>query len=219
MIRRYAPTEISRDILRYTISDDKIVKVSSLMTESSGGLAVLGNDKKYIYYFGGTGAFTVVQRFNTETSETSPLSTALPSPILFASGMSNNDGTIFIYNGKYTRNIIQFNESSEAATVIADLPFQSDGSAVFASSAAIPNGKDGVWIFAGNKQKPTNPILLFNTKTKTVSIPTGSGTSKLPTLFETPATVTDGRDGYLIGGFGRAAERDGSYHPTYGILK
>jgi hypothetical protein len=80
------------------------------------------------------------------------------------------------------------------------------------SAAAIPNGKEGgsVWIFAENNPKPTNPILLFNTATKTVSIPTGNATSQFPTLYETPATVTDGRDGFIIGEFGRVAESDGS---------
>jgi hypothetical protein len=134
--------------------------------------------------------------------------------------VSNNKGTLFIHNGKYTRNIIEFEEASETVKVIADLPFQSDPSAVFAT-AAIPNGQeDGcVWVFAGNDPKPTNPILMFNMVTKTVSIPAGNSTSQFPTLFEMPATVTDGRNGYLIGGLGRAVETDGSHHPTDGILK
>jgi N-acetylneuraminic acid mutarotase len=217
MITRY--NVITRDILRYSISDDQIVKVSSMMTDSGGGLAVQGSDKKYIYYFGGFSAYTLIQRFNTETSETSLLSAELPSRVVYASGLSNKDGTIFIYNG-YTSNIIQFDETSETAKVIADLPFQSDTQAVF-SATAIPNGKENgsVWLFAGNNPKPTNPILLFNMVTPTVSIPTGNATFQFPTLYETPATVTDGRDGYVIGGFGRAAERNGSYHPNNGILK
>jgi hypothetical protein len=211
---------ITRDILRYSISNDEIVKVSSMMTDSGGGLAVQGSDSKYIYYFGGTSADFLVQRFNTETSETRLLSAELPSPILHASGLSNKDGSILIYNGRYTRDIIQFEEASETATVIGDLPFQNDESLIF-SAAAILSGKENgsVWIFAGNNPKPTNPILLFNTATKTVSIPTGNATSQFPTLYETPATVTNGRDGFIIGGFGRVAESDGSYHPTNGILK
>jgi N-acetylneuraminic acid mutarotase len=217
MITRY--NVITRDILRYSISDDQIRKVSSMMTDSGEGLAVQGSDNKYIYYFGGTSAYTLIQRFDTETTETRQLSAELPSPIMYASGLSNKDGTIFIYNG-YTRDIIQFEEASETANVIADLPFQSDPQAVF-SAAAIPNGKENVsiWLFAGNNPKVTNPILLFNTVTKTVSIPTGNKTSQFPTLYETPATVTDNKDGYIIGGFGRVAERNGSYHPTNGILK
>jgi hypothetical protein len=90
---------------------------------------------------------------------------------------------------------------------------------VYTSSGAIPDGEDGVWVFARNNLKPTNPSLMFNTVTKTVSIPTESPTSQLPTLFETSAAVTDGKDGHLIRGFERAAEKDGSYHPTNGILK
>jgi N-acetylneuraminic acid mutarotase len=217
MMTRY--NVITRDILRYSISDDQIRKVSSMMTDSGEGLAVQGSDNKYIYYFGGTSAYTLIQRFDTETTETRQLSAELPSPIMYASGLSNKAGTIFIYNG-YTRDIIQFEEASETANVIADLPFQSDPHAVF-SAAAIPNGKENVsiWLFAGNNPKVTNPILLFNTVTKTVSIPTGNKTSQFPTLYETPATVTDNKDGYIIGGFGRVAERNGSYHPTNGILK
>jgi hypothetical protein len=119
----------------------------------------------------------LVQRFNTETPETRLLSAELPSPILHASGWSNKDGSILIYNGRYTRDIIQFEETSESATVIGDLPFQNDPSLVF-SAAAIPNGKENgsVWIFAGNNLKPTNPIILFNTVTKTVSILIGNAT-------------------------------------------
>jgi hypothetical protein len=158
----YRYNVITRDILRYSISDEQIVKVSSMMTDSGGGLAVQGSDSKYIYYFGSTSAFNLIQRFNTETSETILLSTELPYPILHASGWSNKDGSILIYNGRYTRDIIQFEESSETATVIGDLPFQNDQSLVF-SVAAIPNGKEdgSVWIFAGNNPKPTYPILLF----------------------------------------------------------
>jgi hypothetical protein len=87
MITRY--NVITRDILRYSISDDQIRKVSSMMTDSGGGLAVQGSDNKYIYYFGGTSAYTSIQRFDTETFETRQLSAELPSPTLYASGFSN----------------------------------------------------------------------------------------------------------------------------------
>jgi hypothetical protein len=217
MINSYiSNTGITSDILLYSITDDTIIKVSSLMTTSAGALAVQGNDKKYIYYFGGNNAYTVAQRFNTETNVTTILPTPLPSPILYASGVSK-DGSIFIFNGKYPRTIMQFEEATEKARIIGDLAFQTDPSPVF-SAAAIPNG-GSVWLFAGNNPKPTNPILKFNTVDKTVSIPTGNANLPFPTLFENSATVTDGRSGYIIGGIGRAAERDGSYHPTNGILK
>jgi hypothetical protein len=196
------------------------VKVSSLTTASAGGLAVQANDGKSIYYFGGTSTYTIIQKFETETNYTGQLRTILPSPVLYAAGVSNNKGTLFIHDGKYTRNIIEFEEVSETVKIIGDLQFQSASSSVF-STAALLNGQEdgGVWVFAGNDPRPTYPILLFNMVTQTVSIPTGSSTFQFPTLFEMPATVTDGQNGYLIGGLGRAVEKDGSLHPTNGILK
>jgi hypothetical protein len=193
------------------------VKVSSLIRASAGGLALRGNDGKSIYYFGGIPTYTIIQKFDTETNYTSQLPAILPSTVMFASGVSNSNGIIFIYNG-FTRKIIEFEEGSETMKIIADLPFQS--SPVIAT-AAIPNGHEdgGIWIFAANKPRSTNPILWFSMVTKAVSIPTGNSTSQFPTLFETPSTVMDGCNGYIIGGLGKAMESDGSYHRTGGILR
>jgi hypothetical protein len=201
------------DILRYSISQDQIEKVSSLSTVTHGGLAILAHDEKSIYYFGGnTSLSTTVYKFDIETNLTLRLPKELPSPVFTAAGMSVN-GTIFIFNGRQG-NILEFSETSETAVIIGDLPFQSVNSTV-SSTTAIPNGNDGVWLFAGNR--PTNPVLLFNTVNKVVYIPTENVTS-LPTLFFQPASVWEGRHGYLIGGLGRAPEIDGSYHPMNGIL-
>jgi hypothetical protein len=187
------------------------------MRTSAGGLALQANDGKSIYYFGGIPTYTIIQKFDTETNSISQLRTILPSTVMFAAGVSNKKGAIFIHNG-FTRKIIEFEEATETAKIIADLPFQS--SPVIAT-AAIPNGNEdgGVWVFAANKPKSTNPILRFNMVTKAVSIPTGNSTSQFPTLFEMPSTVMDGRNGYIIGGLGKAMESDGSYHSTSGILR
>jgi hypothetical protein len=150
-----------------------------------------------------------------ETNITVPLPTALPTNVLKAGGFSIN-GTHFIFCGP-ERTIIQFNEKTEAADIIGDLPFQNGTSNVL-STAAIPNGQGGVWLFGGSHPKATNPILLFNTASKSVFIPTRNTTS-LTTLYETPAAVWDGRHGYLIGGFGWYPESSGKYHPTNGIIK
>jgi hypothetical protein len=216
---RYTDSAITGDIIRYSIADDKAVKVSSLITPSGGGRAFQGKDKKSIYYFGGTSTYLNIQKFNTDTNSMVTLPTALPSAVLFGSGVSTNDrsGIIFIFGGN-NRDVMEFDEASETAYVIAALPFQS--SPVLAT-AAIPNGKEdgGVWIFAGNNPKVANPILLFNTKTKAVSIPAGNSTSQLPPLYEILCAVTDGRSGYIIGGLGRVPGPDGSYHPTNGMLR
>jgi hypothetical protein len=142
------------------------------------------------------------------------LPTALPSPVGAAGALSIN-GTIFIFNG-WTRNILEFDQESETATIIGDLPFQT-GTSTVSSTTAIPNGQDGVWLFAGNDPKASNPVLIFNTVNKAVTIPTVNTTS-LPTLYYTPASVWSSRHGYLIGGLGSAQESDGSYHPSNGIL-
>jgi hypothetical protein len=209
------------DILLYSISLDKIWKVSELTTRTYGGLAVPSTDGKSIYYFGGVSNYNIVHKFNSETNYTSRLGTTIPSSILYASGHSMNDGTIHIHNGKYGRNVLEYDEVSEKTKVIADLPFQS-GVSVVISNTAISYGKDGgVWLFAGNNPKPKNPVLHFNTTTKTMSIPGPSANvSSMPTLYEYPAAVTDGRYyGYLIGGIGRVSEKDGYYHPSNGILR
>jgi hypothetical protein len=127
----------------------------------------------------------------------------------------SSNGTIFIFNGGQ-RNILEFNQESETGKIIGDLPFQTETSPVN-STTAISNGQDGVWLFAGNNPKATNPVLLFNTENKVVYIPTVNSTS-LPTLYYVPASVRDGNHGYLIGGLGNAQESDGSYHPTNGII-
>jgi hypothetical protein len=142
------------------------------------------------------------------------LPTELPSSVVLASGVSIN-GTIIIFNGR-ERNILEFNQQSESASIIGDLPFV-NGTSTVGSTTAIPNSQDGVWLFGATFPKATNPILLFNTANKVVYIPTVNPTS-LPTLFDLPVSVRDGNHGYIIGGFGRVQESDGSYHPTNGIL-
>jgi hypothetical protein len=112
---------------------------------------------------------------------------------------------------------LEFNHESETAKIIGDLPFQTGTSTVF-STTAIRNGKEGVWLFAGNPQKATNPVLFFNTANKVVCIPTVNSTS-LPTLCKAPVSMWDGSHGYLIDGLGRAKESNGNNHPTNGILR
>jgi hypothetical protein len=156
-----------------------------------------------------------VHKFNRETNLTERLSAPLPGSVVNAGGVSVN-GTIFIFNGRES-NVLEFNEKSETAEVIGELPFM-NGTSWIHSVRAISTGQDGVWLFAGNAPKATNPVLLFNTASKLVSIPTISPTL-IPHLFEAPASVSDGSQGYLIGGIGRLDESDGSYHPNNGILR
>jgi hypothetical protein len=40
-----------------------------------------------------------------------------------------------------------------------------------------------------------------------------------PGLYAYPAFVSDGENGYIIGGFGSLPENDGSYFPTNGIVR
>jgi hypothetical protein len=156
----------------------------------------------------------LVHNFNKETNVTVRLPTTLPSPIYASSGVSIN-GSHVIFSGQ-ARTILEFSEESEAVKIIGDLPFQDNLSVL--STAAIPNGQDSVWLFAGNSPRSTNPILLFNVTTKNVDSQVANTTS-LPTLYQVPVSVSDGRNGYLIGGLGRLRENDGSYYPTNGILR
>jgi hypothetical protein len=115
---------------------------------------------------------------------------------------------MFIFNGRQ-RNVLEFKQESETAKSIGKLSFQTGISTVY-STTAILKGQDSVWLFAGNNHKATNPVLLFNTANEVAYIPTENSIS-LPTLVYCPASVWDGRQGYLIGGFGREKESDKSY--------
>jgi hypothetical protein len=214
---RHTGTRVTADILCYSISLDKIEKVSSLSTLTWGGLALQSNDGKSIYHFGGTTitSSTSVHNFNRETNVTVLLPTALPSPVYFSSGVSLK-GSHFIFSGQ-ERNALQFSEELETATIISDLPFQV-GTSTFLSTTAISNGQDGVWLFAGNSPRATNPILLFNVTTYDVDVQIAN-TTTLPTLYQVPSSVRDGKYGYLIGGLGKLTESDGTYYPTDGILR
>jgi hypothetical protein len=204
------------DILRYSVSLDTLEKVSSLSGPTSGGLALQGKDGKTIYYFGGNSFTTTVHKFDSLTNVTVKLATRLPSPVLFAGGVSMNNGTMFIFDGRSGKTM-EFLEETETARIIGDLNFYSGSSNVL-STTAIPNGKDGVWLFAGNGVKPTYPILRFNTSSPNFYFTPGNA---IPTLYYLPASVYDGKNnnGYLIGGLGRAVASDGSTHQSNGILK
>jgi hypothetical protein len=199
------------DILRYSVSLDKIEKVSSLQEAHYGGLALKAKDGTTIYYFGGSHSRRSVQKFDPLTNFTVTLPTQLPSDLYYAGGVS-----ILPFNGR-ERNIMEFSEETGSARIIGDLPFQ-NGTSPVTSTTAVPDGKDGVWLFAGNDRKPTNPILLFNTTTKDIQSSLANATS-MPTLFYLPASVSDGCYGYLIGGLGRAKEIDGCTHPSNGVLR
>jgi hypothetical protein len=210
-----ATRSATADILRYSVSFDKIEKVSSLSVATGGATALAADDGTSIYYFGGTEFGTLVQKFDTLTNLTVQLPTRLPSGLQFAGGVSFN-GTIYIFDGQHG-SILQFNEESETTTIIGHLPFQL-GTGIVTSTTVLPFGKDSVWIFAGNDPKASNPILNFNMTSNSVSIPS-LNTSSLPTLYLLPSGVSDGKFGYLIGGLGRAPESNGSYHPSNGILR
>jgi hypothetical protein len=214
-INRSDSGEGTANILCYSISVDKIEKVSSLSTPNYGGIALQSNDRKSIYYYGGINSLTLVHNFNKETNITVRLPTTLPSSVYVSSGVSIN-GSHLIFSGQ-GRSVLEFSEESEAVKIIGDLPFQVGTSTVY-STTAIPNGQDGVWLFAGNSPRATNPILLFNVTTKDVDSQV-TNTTSLPTLYKVPVSVSDGRNGYLIGGFGYVGESDGSYYPTNGILR
>jgi hypothetical protein len=175
------------------------------------GLALPSSNGKSIYYYQGT----VVHKFDYISNLTVRLPAALPSPVDHAGGVSLN-GTIFIFNG-IQRTIMEFNETTESAIVIGDLPFLPGTSSVICTRA-IPTGEGSVWLFAGNDPKPTNPVLLFDTAKKLVNVPTANSTS-MPSLYRVPASAWSNSHGYLVGGLGRVPESNGSIHPTSGILR
>jgi hypothetical protein len=203
------------DILRYSVSMDKLEKVASLSSAASGGLALPGKNGKAIYIFGGYPDYAAVHKFDSITNVTERLSTLLPSPLFYACGVSIN-GTMLLFDGQ-RRTILEFSEENETAGVIAELSFY-NGTSTVSCVTALPDNNDGIWLFAGNLEKPTHPILQFNTTTRAVQIPNADTTS-LPTLYCAPGLVRDGSHGYIIGGIGRAPEGDGSIHPGNGMMR
>jgi hypothetical protein len=171
----------------------------------------MAKDGTTVYHF----MDSVVYKFDPLTNSTVKLPTNLPS-VLYLSGGVSISGTIYLFDGRQ-RKVMEFSEETGTARILGDLHFQNDTSAV-QSTTAISDGKDGVWLFAGNGQKPTNPILLFNTTTKAV-YSSSADTTSMPTLHYAPASVSDGRYGYLIGGLGSVEDVDGSTHPSNGIMR
>jgi hypothetical protein len=192
---------------------DRIQKVSSLSTVSEGGLALQSNDGKSIYYFGGIPYAKWVHKFNSETNVTVRLPTELPSPVFNAGGALIN-GKMFIFNGK-GRCVMEFDLESETAKIISGLHFHYGKNPVY-STTAIPIGQDGVWVVAGSYPPADFNVALFNATTRhSMSV----NAYLLPTLYQRPVAVRDGRHGYVIGGLGRRKEEDGTYHRSDGVLR
>jgi hypothetical protein len=203
------------DILRYSVSLDKLEKVSSLSSAATGGLALSGKDGRTIYFFGGYPDYDAVHKFDSITNVTVRLSIALPSSPAYAGGVSIN-GTMLLFDGR-GRNILEFSEETETARVIGELSFYNSTISV-STVTALSDNKDGIWLFAGDQRKPTYPILQFNTTTRAVQIP-NADTTALPTLYYAPEPVRDGSHGYIIGGIGKSPEGDGSFHPGSGMIR
>jgi hypothetical protein len=214
-LKRYGGGTPTTNILRYSVSLDKVEKVSSLSSAAGGGLAIQSKDGKTIYFFGGYPNHAVVHKFDPFTNLTVRLPSEIPASIFYDAGVSIN-GTIFLFDGR-GKNVLEFSEETETARIIADLSFF-DGTSSVATVAALPDNQDSIWLFAENTGMPTYPILQFNRTTKTVQIPNVDTTS-LPTLYYSPVAVKDSSHGYLVGGIGRDPEEDGSFHPGNGMLR
>jgi predicted glycoside hydrolase/deacetylase ChbG (UPF0249 family) len=97
-------------------------KVSSFSSSTYAGLALPGKDGRTIYFFDGHSSS--VHKFDSITNVTERLSTALPSPLPYAGGVSMN-GTMLLFDGQ-RKNILEFSEETETARVIAELSFDDD---------------------------------------------------------------------------------------------
>jgi hypothetical protein len=208
------------EVLRYTISIDRIAQVSSLSNATGGGVALSAKDGKSIYYIGGLHTDKAIHKFDPETNVTVRLPAVLPSSVFngaVATAVSINGtatATSFIYSGYY-RSIMEFDMDTETAKIIGELPFREG--AVY-STSAIHDGSDKVWVLAGDFAKPSYPVLEFNMTSKVAAVP-AIDTTCIPTLSMKPASVWDGQFGYILGGMGRVEESDGNFHPTDGILR
>jgi hypothetical protein len=216
---RFTPNERTSNILRYTISSDRIDKVSSLQTATYGGIAMQSKDNKSIYYIGGWFTQNFIQRFDIETNLTVQMEERLPTPGYGADSVSLNDGRTLIFDCR-NLSILEFDMESETAKVVADIPFNDPTSYVSSCATIYDKEENVVWIFLTDYKKLKSPVLKFDTKNKVVMEPEEGLISGLPPLYYMPrAVLATGKSGYLIGGFGKVKENDGTYHPSNGILK
>jgi hypothetical protein len=201
------------DIIRYNITSDKVENVSSLSFPSNGGLALKAMDSQFIYYFGGDNTERTIQKFNPATTVTIKLDTVLPFDVKYAAGAVSFQSA-FIFNGR-SKNILEFDLESETVKIIGDLSF---GNGRVGSTASVMDSSwKMVWIFPGSYGKITDGAKMFNLETKLASNP--QHRLSFPPLFHSPATVSAGRYGYIIGGIGRKTKSSGIQHPSQGILR
>jgi hypothetical protein len=134
---------------------DSLELIESLGKNIGGGVAFRSDDGSSIYYVGGWEQPQLIHKFSTITNTAIRLSSLLPSPVEEATAVTIKK-TAFIFNGRY-RNILEFDMESDAARIIAELPFWYGKNTVL-STSAIFDGTDSVWLFAGEFQKPHHPI-------------------------------------------------------------
>jgi hypothetical protein len=201
------------DIIRYNITSDKVEKVSSLSFPSNGGLAVKAMDSQFIYYFGGDNSERTIQKLNPATNVNKKLDTVLPFDVNYAAGAVSSQSA-FIFNGR-SKNILEFDLESETVKIVGDLSF--GNGTVRSTASVIDSSWNMVWIFPGSYSKLSIGAKMFNLETKLASNPHHH--VSFPPLFRSPATVSAGRYGYIIGGIGRKTKSSEIQHPSQGILR
>jgi hypothetical protein len=217
---RRAGIWLTQDVLRYSLSQDSVESVGLLSSGTSGGVVFEGKGEDVIYHLGGMYTEQYVFKFDIETTSSEVLASVLPTPLMdgAAAILSDDNRTAFIFNGR-GGNILEFDMITETATVILggeELP----NFGTVNSTSAVRIREDLVWLFfAGMEGGLVNPVLEFNTTSKLVSIPENNSNKSFPGLYANPALVSDGRNGYIVGGFGRLEESDGSDFPTDGIVR
>jgi hypothetical protein len=212
-LNRYDGSEHFPDIYRYNITSDTIQKVSSLSFPTNGGLALNVMDSQFIYFFGGDNSKRTIQKFNPATKVTEKLGAVLPFDVNYAAGAVSSQSA-FIFNGR-SENILEFDLESETVKIVGDLSFRNG--TVSSTASIIDSSLNGVWIFPGSDDKLTDGVKMFNLETKLASNPHHH--LSIPPLFHSPATVSAGRYGYIIGGIGRISKSSGIQHPSQGILR
>jgi hypothetical protein len=176
-------------------------------------LALKGNDSKYIYYFGGCNTESAIHRFNLATKSTVKLSAILPTFVYHAAGDTKNQSA-FIFNSEHG-NIMEFNTTSETVKEIGKMSL--GNGPVFSTASITDSTSTKTWLFSDPYGKPNNSVEIFNFETRLTSNPDQN--VSVPSLSGTPATVSAGRYGYIIGGFGRRTGSGGTKHHSHGILR
>ncbi|OXA63162.1 Endochitinase [Folsomia candida] len=205
------PIGIVKDILAYKISTDSVTLMATLAAE------VLSNNPKtsidaqgniYIYT-GSIFGYGKVHRFDPRTSDvvemaSLPYSSAYSAVVKY----STTSTTVYLMGANTnTKTIVSYSMGSSSTNVVGNL------TVAHLPMTAVSDGNASAFIFGrevGALIKPETAVAKINLATLAATF----GPETLPYMYGTPTSVWDGKNAYIIGGYGN--DSAGQYTHTIG---